>query len=701
MAKNTKSELGKGWANKPDLLDLKHDLDSTKPSHDLQVAKVNTWLTNLHVKSTKEKKETGRSSVQPKLIRKQAEWRYTSLSEPFLNTPNIFNVEPVTFEDLESAEQNALLLNNQFNTKIDKINFVDTLVRRVVDEGTAIIRVGWKSESEQVTSYYPIYEVAPTIDPAAIEMLQQAIQLDPTQQEPQVIESVAMTNETGVPHWYTYMGEEEVEEDKVTANHPTAEICELANVYVDPSCGGDIDKAQYIVYSFETSKSDLIKAGVYHNLDNINISSNSVLGDADHTSDWANGGEGFKDEPRKKIVAYEYWGYYDIHGKGTTSPIVATWVGDTLIRLDESPYPDRKLPFVLVPYLPVKDSVYGEPDGELLEDNQKILGAVTRGVIDLMARSANGQTGFRKGALDVLNRRKFDRGKDYEFNGMGDAQQSIYTHTFPEVPMSAYNMITMQNQEAESLSGIKSFGQGITGAGLGDTATHARGALDAAARRELGILRRLSDAVKKVGRKFIAMNQEFLEEEEVVRVTNSKFVPIRRDDLGGNFDLELRISTAEADEQKAQELAFMLQTTGQEFGLEMYKTILSEIADLRRMPHLAENIRNYNPEPSEQDKQMSQLELQAKQLENAKIQAEINKINAEAQAAMANAGNRQADTDKKNLDFIEQEAGIAHQRNLEKDSAQAAANMELEVVKDALNNNQLKPTGNNSQGSEL
>jgi hypothetical protein len=37
---------------------------------------------------------------------------------------------------------------------------------------------------------------------------------------------------------------------------------------------------------------------------------------------------------------------------------------------------DKKLPFISVQYLPTRKSIYGEPDGALLEDNQKIIGAV-------------------------------------------------------------------------------------------------------------------------------------------------------------------------------------------------------------------------------------------------------------------------------------------------------------------------------------
>ena len=74
---------------------------------------------------------------------------------------------------------------------------------------------------------------------------------------------------------------------------------------------------------------------------------------------------------------------------------------------------------------------------ELLEDNQKILGAVTRGAIDLLAKSANSQTGVAKGLLDSTNRIRFRNGDDYEYNPNGNPQSSIYMHKYPEIPQSA------------------------------------------------------------------------------------------------------------------------------------------------------------------------------------------------------------------------------------------------------------------------
>jgi hypothetical protein len=450
---------------------------------------------------------------------------------------------------------------------------------------------------------------------------------------------------------------------------------------------GDMDKASFVIYSFETSLSELKKDGRYKNLESIDINNASVLAQPDHFSP-DDSSFTFKDKPRKKFVAYEYWGYWDVDGDGIAEPIVATWVNNTMIRLQDNPFPDGKPPFVLVQYLPVRKSIYGEPDGALLEENQKILGAVTRGMIDIMGRSANGQSGIRKDALDVTNKRKFDQGKDYEFNSQVDPRQAFYMHTYPEIPQSAQYMVNLQNMDAESLTGVKAFTGGISGQGLGSTATGVRGALDAASKRELGILRRLAEGVKQIGRKIIAMNAAFLSEEEVIRVTNEEFVPVKRDDLMGNYDLRLTISTAEADNQKAEELAFMLQTTAQSMGPTFSQMILSEIARLRKMPDLSKRIAEFQPEPNPIEQKRAELEvaLLEAQVANESAKASENEMDiqlktAKLQKEMAETKAIKSRADLDDLTFLERESGMDQEKLLEQTKAKAEGDILKERAK--------------------
>ena len=669
------------WAQEPDLLKLKEDLQASKPFHDVQVTKVTRWNELRDVTgSAKPKKIEGRSSVQPKLIRRQAEWRYSALASPFLSNKKLFKVEPSTFEDAASARQNELLLNWQFRTKMNTVAFINQYVRTVVDEGTVIVRVGWCRETKKVKKMIPVYQFLLPESEEQVAQLQEAAalkQANPNGYRNLPLElqaSVDYLIEQGVETVAVKVAEEEQEVEEIVKNHPVVVIVDPANFYIDPSCLGDIDKAKFAVVSFETSKADLMKDGRYHNLEVVNWSGATILGEPDHKTKTP-ADFNFTDELRKRVVAYEYWGYHDIEGNGALTLIVATWIGDTLIRMEESPMPDDKLPFVLVPYLPVKRSLMGEPDAEVLEDNQAILGAVTRGMIDLLARSANSQQGMAKGFLDVVNRRRFERGQDYEFNpGNGDPRLSVFQHTYPEIPNSALTLMQLQNQDAEALTGVKSFTGGLSGEAYGDVAAGIRGMLDAASKREMDILRRLAQGMTEIGNKIIAMNAAFLTEEEVVRVTNTQFEVVRREDLVGNFDLITDIATAEVDEAKAQDLGFMLQTMGPDMDPAMSRLILAEIADLKRMPELAQMIRTYQPQPDPHVEQMKMLELE-------KLRAEIDEIRAKAEERRAAARAHASKADKDDLDYVEQETGTKHAREMDRIAGQAQANQDLEVTK--------------------
>jgi hypothetical protein len=236
-------------------------------------------------------------------------------------------------------------------------------------------------------------------------------------------------------------------------------------------------------------------------------------------------------------------------------------------------------------------------------------------------------------------------------------------------------MLTLQNQEAEALTGVKSFSGGISGEAYGKVATGIRGALDAASKREMSILRRLAKGMIDIGTQIIAMNAEFLSEKEVIRVTNKEFVTILREDLPGNFDLEVDISTAEVDNAKSEDLAFMLQTLGNSVGQEITLMILSEIATLKRMPELANKLKNYEPPPpSPEQQEMARLEL-------LKLQKEIEEMDSVIALNNAKAAEAMSKKDKTDLDYVEQETGTAHEREMQKQRAQSQGNQNLQITK--------------------
>lgn len=685
------------WENEPALKQLKTDYQDARQVTQGKISQINEWQDYMHVRGIgKPNAPKGKSQVQPKLIRKQAEWRYASLSEPFLSSPNLFDISPVTWEDTLAARQNQFVLNNQFNTKIDKQLFIDSYVRAGVDEGTVICKVGWDFRTKTEKVQQITYDLLESNDQQLLAVYQQIAQLQAD--SPSQYNDVEEALRTGFEHWESTgelvqavpSGSEEVEVEKTVANKPTVEVLDYNNVVIDPSCNGDMAKAKFVVELFETNLAALKADPRYKNLENIRVESNAILAEPDYAGGTQSEGArnfDFTDKARKRLVVHEYWGYFDIHGDGELHPIVAAWVGDVLIRMEENPFPDQELPYVVVPYLPRKKDLYGDSDGSLLIENQKIAGAVMRGMVDTMAAAANGQKGVSKGALDTTNRRRFDRGENYEFNPGNDPRAAIYTHKFEEIPQSAPFMLNLVQTEAESMTGVKAFNNGISGQALGDTATGVRSALDAASKRELGILRRLAKGIVAIGRKFIAMNAVFLDDIEVVRITNEEFVDIRRDDLAGNFDLKLDISTAEEDNAKVNDLSFMLQTMGPNMDWGMNQLILAEIADLKKMPDLAKRIRDYQPQPDPLAQQKAQLEIAILESEVAKNRAMAMHYMTGAGLQTAKVGTEEAKTralgsqsDLNDLAFVEQESGVTQERELQKIDQQARNQQRLAMI---------------------
>lgn len=646
------------------LNDLKADFTAAKELRSELDTKIRKWKSEYNSELYGNEVE-GKSKLVSKDIKKQSEWLLPGLLEPFVSTPDIIKASPVTPEDAEAAPKIEVLLNTQFCRQFNRYNFMTKALKVLDQEGTVVIRTGWELEEKSVE----IMEEKEVPNPQlqqAVALAQQGL-IDPRalNQFPQTIKQQVKTLKT-----------------IAVKNRPTAMVCRNEDVFIDPTCQDDMDNCQFVIYRYESDMTTLKKSGVYKNLDLIDLKDN-INGDYT-TPDTTN--FKFRDNPRKKILVYEYWGNYDINEDGLAEPIVCTWVDDVIIRLQDNPFPDKKPPFIVLPFSFTPFSLYGEPNAELLSDVQKIKTAIYRGFIDNMALSNNGQKGVRKGSLDYANKKRFLNGQNFEFNG---TPNDFYDGKFNELPGSIFNVLTLMNNEAESITGVASFNTGLNGNSLGSTATSIRGAIDSATNRRLNLVRNISEnLVKPLLRKWLAYDAEFLDEESQFRITNDEFVYLKKDDLGANIDIDLTISTSDDNQAKAQELAYMLQTIGPSEDPGIRKIIMTEIARLYRMPQLARMIETYEPQTDPVAEQMRQLQvamLQA-QVNNEQSKADENSVDrelkgAKVQTELAKAKNINSTADKTDLDYIQQYAGVQQKAELQKQQLKNQFDVDRETLK--------------------
>lgn len=618
------------WTNEPTCQDLKNDYDNSSSFHEDYKAKLLQYAEDRDG-GKKINSRPGKSTARPKVIRKNAEWKYPKLEDPFLNTEDMFEIRPRTWEDTKAAEQNALLLNYQWSTKIDKIKLVNDIVRYLVDEGTVIVKTGWEVVEEMVTVMQdePVY-AGPE---ESLKLMEQAV--NSGQMTLEEFQSRMMNGEP----MQIGVKQVEVEVPKIVKNQPKYEVCNNANIIIDPTCEGYLEDANFIIHEYDTSLAELKKeeyykdpetgevSGVYKNLDLIKDNVGEIKYD-EHKSESYNEFK-FTDKARKKLTAYDYWGYWDINGDDVLVPIVATWVNDVLIRLEENPFPHKRLPFSIATYMPVKKEVTGEPDAELLRENQESIGKLTRAAHDITAEQAVGQEFIDETLFPSMSvRQQYEKGNTVYYRAGMNPKNAIYKKDIQPVPSTVFNMIQWQQADAESLTGTKAFSGGISGNSLGDSVGGVRSALDATSQRELSILRRLSNLFKDMARLTIAMNQAYLSEEEVIRVTNEEFVTIRRDDLAGEFDLKIDVSTPEKDEDTANKLNMLLQTNAANMDPAEARIYRAKIAKLWKQPDLAKAIESYQAQPDPVAQQIQMMQLEKAKLELAMLSKQIEEMDS-------------------------------------------------------------------------
>jgi hypothetical protein len=292
------------------LNDLKADLEEAQKVKTITDTYISN-MRNIYEGKVKEEKNYGSNFISREAF-KQVEWTKTQLKNPFISNDTIIRLTGSGGSQNDMfAIQSERLLNYFFTKKFDRYNFMTDLLSVLLIEGTVIVRTGWEYYGEVKNVEVPIFDIDPE-----------------TQQQIQV-------------------GVTTVEKEIPIVNKPTAEIVKNDNIYLDPTAF-DTKELSFLVHRREVRLDDLKRLGIYENLDKIEKENvNNIDNKYPYTQPYdfelnKNLTYNLEDKKKDKIIMYEYWGRVDIHGNGELEDIVCCWINDTIVRLEENPYPDKK-----------------------------------------------------------------------------------------------------------------------------------------------------------------------------------------------------------------------------------------------------------------------------------------------------------------------------------------------------------------------
>jgi len=602
-------------------------------------SKIETWLGEYEGLPYGEKQK-GRSNIVVKDIKKAVEWFIPNAIAPFVERNRIVKLEGVTFEDVAPSQVHERLLNYQFVRKFNRYDFIHDMFKIGATEGTTVIRTGWELEEEERV------EVFKEVDENVINMLRQ-----------QGFELKIDELDNGL---FNVRAKNIITKE----NYPTAEIVRNGNFFPDPSADC-ADELGFAAYRYETTLSELKETGKYKDEDleelalSLQENEDSSLEQTRNTDlSYYGRSLNYESEAKanKKVTVYEYWGHLDMNDDGISESIMATIVNDKLLDIGENPYPDKKIPFIIIPFSKIPFSLWGYPIAELISDNQKVRSSLMRGFIDNVAQSNNGKKFIKKGSLDPVNKKKYENnlGGLIEFN----INPEMIDGNFNQLPPSIFNLYELVQQEAESLSGINRMTQGIDSSALNDSATGAAIQRDMGQKRMIDIIRRYTEGLKKLFRHWISYNKEFLTDKEVMRISG-EFIQFKRDDISGEFDIDLTVGVSGVAEAKVNQMTMLMQQVGGLAGVatippNFFNMMLSKIADEWGYADIAKLLEDSKQEDP------SEAEIAAQQMQQAQVQADIAEKNSKAELNKAKTFDTMSQANSKNVDNKMKAYGIVN-----------------------------------------
>ena len=576
--------------------------------------KMQTWIDEYNGEPYGNESD-GHSQVVVKDIKKAVEWFLPNAVEPFVSKGRIVRLQGITPDDVQRATIAERLLNYQFVRNFNRYEFIYDMFKVGATEGTTIIKCGWDYEED-----------------VKVEKL-----------ESWTDEQLAVLEQDGVEIEIDDNGVAKLTKRKVLKNNPTAKIVKNGRFFIDPTADS-IKNADYTVEEDDVTFSSLREmeeAGVYKNIDKLLDTAHELSDSSLESSRDQRGDErGYNvrdyqndDASLKKVTVYEYWGNLDIDDTGIAVPIVLTWVGNTVIRFEKNPYPDNEKPYVATPFTKTPFMFWGDALSEFISDGQFIRSGIMRAMLDNVSQSNNGFKFFKKGSLDPLNKKKLVSGIGGVIEVNGD-HSDMWDGAFNQMPQTIFAMFEMIQRENESLSGISNIAQGLDSRAL-NSATASSIAQSSGQKRMMEIIRRYSELVKELMRKWISYNKVYLSDNEVMRIAGD-FIEFTRDDIDGSYDIDITVGVDGVEENKANQMTMLMQQISGLAGNvdpTVIHNLLAKLSDIWGFPDIAQKLENYQPpQPDPMQQQIAQLEVE-------KLQAEIEKIKSETHENMADANN--------------------------------------------------------------
>jgi hypothetical protein len=585
---------------------------------------------------------TETQKVKGKIGKKQAITLISNLKKPFNNRNEIVTLDATNKEASFKATIYEKAINNLWRDNKFSKNNIKNISINMAFKGNAFIEVGWEYSTKK------------------IKILEKKFEDNVDYGEEYKDFKVERVEDKAV-----------VYKEVTNKNEPFIKVYDIDSVVFDTRTTKDDEPLDWFIIEKEISYEKLLLDGYSNEFAKKAFSKAKKLQALDDT-------DSIDDDKKRKFKLIKYYGYETV-GLFTV-PILAYFIYDgykmKLIERIEEPFPFDEIPIVNIKLYDIDNSWIGKSLQWAINEEDRLNNSIKRAIIDNLANSNYNKVFYKKGSLSKAGKEALQSNKPYvEVNTTSTIRDVIEQGNFNPLPQSIFALLNMTNYEASQITGISEAMQGVGSTDLKSPASNFAQMTKWANTRLEDFISNITDGLKTVFRLWIEFMGEYYTLEELGEICNIDIGELKRakiqelaQSLGVNqlsdqdkmlakqflakeienrfnfkdnlFDFKFNVSSDGLKQLRVnsnlmlmQQLAPLAQAGA--VDITIISEIIASIAEDMDRFETADKIRSYNPQPSEEEQMLAQMELQAKQAEIAEKGGKAQKEQALAQNAMA------------------------------------------------------------------
>lgn len=460
------------------------------------------------------------------------EWALPSLIKVFTGGDEVVTVQGSSEEDDRNAEIMQQLLVYQLQRQNRFFPILYNWMKDALITGMGIIKCYWDRKED-----YQLLEQSMNMR-AFQELTQQNVEI-------QSVEGPDMFGIVRVQYLSPYY----------VKNAPVIENI-LVSELLYSSDAKSLDEANFVAHKKKVTMSYLREReqqGIYANVDQITPKPKPGIMNDDQVEqvigDNYQGSSQEADDARAEVTLYECYTKLDWNNDGVLEDMIITIVDDVVLRVEPN-YMGRHPFFAISPTKDPHRIWVKRSYAELIGELQDLKVALTRQIVQNIALTNDPKMILAEDAINIddyvkgraVIRKKANHPMQDVAMSMPVNQLSPYTYQFLEYIES----------QKENRTGITRYNQGLDANTLNKTATGISQIMGASTQRLELIARMFAETgVYELFRFMIGLNQKFIDQNTVIRLTN-KELAISPDDLQGNFDLIVNAGISIASKESTQ-----------------------------------------------------------------------------------------------------------------------------------------------------